>query len=76
MKAGLDGIPKAKAKYRTTASTYKTSYFLNCYFDEVATLEPVAKKLEGENLWRVAVEGNDQKLTPGCLVKSAQTVCP
>lgn len=65
-----------KARHRKTVNAYKTLYRLNCYFSDVAALEPVALKLEGENLWRVTLSHGDKALTPRCLVESGKSCSP
>ena len=72
LKPLFNSIPKSKARYRKTSNRYKTLFSLNCYFDEVATMKKVAEKLQDENLWRVTLSANDQKLTPQCLIESVQ----
>lgn len=67
-------MPKPKAKYRKTANPYKTSYFLRCYFDDVANLERVVKILDGENLWQVTVSDEDKRLTTDCIIEDARSL--
>lgn len=74
IKPALAALPKSKAKYRTTTNAYKSTYFLNCYFNDVSSLEPVALELEGENLWKGIISHGDEQLSPNDLINIGKSL--
>lgn len=76
LKGILCNFPKDKARHRFTLNRYTGGISLRCYFNHGATMTPLMRLLEGENLWKGVLLDDDVAVRVEDLIAQAECLCP
>ena len=75
LKAALSGMAKDRARYRKAQNRYTSGISFLCYFNNVASMQPVMRAIAGENLWK-GILLEDVPVSPWELVEQARLSIP
>jgi hypothetical protein len=76
LKILLCNLPRDKARHRFTFNKYTSGVSLRCYFNHGATMLPLMRLLEGENLWKGVLLDDDVVVNVDDLINQAECLCP